>query len=275
MKIAVEDANTDGVLAIMTPQAMSDTAGIAKRLAPFGALCRKPILASWMGGESAAEGEATLNGAGIPTFSFPGSAVRAFNYLWRYGHNLSALYETPTLTDTNADAAESAKRLIASIRQGGRTLMTEWESKQLLTTYGIPTIETHLAETEGDAVSAANSLGYPVVVKLNSLTITHKSDVAGVKLSLNDAPSVIKAYREIQDAVSRTKGSQHFGGVTVQRMASGEGYELILGSSTDAEFGPVLLFGMGGRLLEVFQDWAHALPPLNTCATADGTNTHS
>lgn len=264
VKLAVADPNTDGVLVIMTPQAISNPTDIARKLAPFGKLDGKPILASWMGGEKAAQGEAILNEAGIPTFSFPGAAVRAFHYLWRYSYNLRALYETPSLTDANADAADSAKRTIERVRQAGRSLMTEWESKQLLAVYGIPVIDTRLAVTEEEAVSAANALGYPVAVKLNSLTVTHKTDVSGVKLSLRDASAVEAAYREIQDAVYHKQGPEHFNGVTVQRMASGEGYELILGSTTDPEFGPVLLFGTGGRLVEVFHDRAVGLPPLNT-----------
>jgi acetyltransferase len=142
--------------------------------------------------------------------------------------------------------------------------MTEFESKQLLACYGIPTVQTRLAATEEEAVEAASAIGYPVVVKLNSLTLTHKTDVGGVKLSLHDAEAVRAAYREIKSIVSEKAGSEHFDGVTVQRMISRDGYELIIGSSIDAQFGPVLLFGLGGQLVEVFQDRALALPPLNT-----------
>jgi acetyltransferase len=264
VKIAANDPNTDGLLVIMTPQAISDPVEIAKKLIPFAALKDKPILASWMGGEKSSEGEAVLNAAGIPTFSFPDAAVRAFHYMWRYSYNLRALYETPAITDGNAHATERAARLIEEVRQSGRTLLTEFESKQLLACYGIPIVETGLAATEDEAVVAANSVGYPVVVKLNSWTVTHKTEVSGVKLSLHDAAAVREAYRQIQNTVTGKLGGKHFQGVTVQRMASAVGYELILGSSVDAQFGPVLLFGTGGQLVEVFQDRALALPPLNT-----------
>jgi acetyltransferase len=264
VKIAATDPNTDGVLVIMTPQAMSDPVEIAKKLVPFASLKNKPVLASWMGGEKASEGEVVLNEAGIPTFPFPDAAVRAFHYMWRYSYNLRALYETPAITDENLNAIDSARQLIDSARQNERTLLTEFESKQLLALYGIPAVATHLAVSEDDAVRAAESLGYPVVLKLHSFTVTHKTDVGGVKLSLQDASSVRASYREIQSAVTDKLGAQHFNGVTVQRMAPAEGYELILGSSTDAQFGPVLLFGTGGQLVEVFQDRALALPPLNT-----------
>jgi len=264
VKIAVNDPNTDGLLVIMTPQAISDPIDIAKKLAPFAAIRNKPVLASWMGGEKASEGEAVLNGAGIPTFPFPDAAVRVFHYMWRYSYNLRALYETPAITGDNAPAADAATHFIETVRQSGRTLLTEFESKQLLTLYGIPTVETHLATTEDEAVSAANSLGYPVVLKLNSFTITHKTEVGGVKLSLHDATAVRAAYREVQNSVASKLGAEHFNGVTMQRMISAEGYELIVGSSIDAQFGPVLLFGTGGQLVEVFEDRALALPPLNT-----------
>jgi len=264
VEIAVKDPNTDGLLVIMTPQAMSDPVEIAKKLVPFAALKSKPVLASWMGGEKASEGEAVLNEAGIPTFPFPETAARAFHYMWRYSYNLRALYETPAIADVSPQAAHSATQLIERARQSGRTLLTELESKQLLALYGIPTVETRLAATEEEAVNAANALGYPVALKLNSFTVTHKTDVGGVKLSIENAPAVRTAYREIQSAVSGKVGPEHFNGVTVQPMISTAGYELILGSSIDVQFGPVLLFGTGGQLVEVFQDRALALPPLNT-----------
>jgi acetyltransferase len=264
VRIAASDPNTDGLLVIMTPQAISDPVDIARKIAPFATVKSKPVLASWMGGEKAGEGEAVLNAAGIPTFPFPDAAVRAFHYLWRYSYNLKALYETPAATGDDANAGERAARLIERVHQSGRTLLTEFESKQLLGIYGIPTIETHLVSTEDDAVSAADALGYPVALKLNSYTVTHKTDVGGVKLSLNDASAVRAAYLDIQERVSAKLGSHHFNGVTVQRMAVAEGYELIVGSSVDAQFGPVLLFGTGGQLVEVFEDRALALPPLNT-----------
>ena len=264
IKIAARDPNTDGLLVIMTPQSVSDPLAIAKKVAPFADLKDKPILASWMGGVKAAEGTAVLNGAGIPTFAFPDAAVRAFHYMWRYSYNLRALYETPEVADEPGDPASQARQLIDDARNNDRTLLTEFESKRLLSVYGIPTVETRLAANEDEAVAAANSLGYPVVLKLNSFTVTHKTDVGGVKLSLRDAEAVRRAYRDIKSAVSEKAGAEHFAGVTVQPMASLDGYELIVGSSTDAQFGPVLLFGTGGQLVEVFHDRALALPPLNT-----------
>ena len=143
-------------------------------------------------------------------------------------------------------------------------ILTEFESKQVLKAYGIPVVETRVTESEDAAAAAAREIGFPVVLKLNSETITHKTDVGGVKLNLADEAAVRQAYREIETSVTEKAGREHFGGVTVQPMISIEGYELIVGSSIDSQFGPVLLFGAGGQLVEVFQDHALSLPPLNT-----------
>jgi acetyltransferase len=259
VEVVAKDPNVDGILVIMTPQGMTNPAAIAEKLSRFSKLDGKPILTSWMGGEEAAQGVAILNRAGIPTFPFPDTAVRAFHYMWKYSYNLRGLYETPILTDSDAINPGAAAEAIETARQADREILTEFESKQVLKAYGIPVVETRLASSADEAVAAARDIGYPVVLKLNSETITHKTDVGGVKLNLADEAAVREAYAAIE-----TAGHEHFGGVSVQPMISSEGYELILGSSIDAQFGPVLLFGSGGQLVEVFQDRALALPPLNT-----------
>ena len=192
--------------------------------------------------------------------------MRAFNYMWRYSYNLKGLYETPTLPQ-HADAElqrDKAGRILREAREQGRTILTEYESKQLLKAYGIPVVETRIATTQEAAVEAAEEIGYPVVVKLHSYTITHKTDVGGVQLNLHDADAVRGAFRLIQFSVSEKPGKEHFQGVTVQPMIKLDGYELIVGSSLDSQFGPVMLFGTGGQLVEVFRDRALALPPLNS-----------
>ncbi|SPE53394.1 Acyl-CoA synthetase (NDP forming) [Verrucomicrobia bacterium] len=265
--IAAKDPNSDGVLVILTPQAMTDPTATAEQIKPFAKLDGKPLLASWMGGLEIARGVEILNHAGIPTYDYPDTAARAFQYMWRYSYNLKALYETPSLHAENhsGDTARvDAEALIQKVRQSGRTILTEFESKQLLAAYGIPTVETLVARTESEAVKLAEKLGYPVVLKLFSETITHKTDVGGVQLNLRTEAAVKKAWKAISDAVSKKAGAQHFLGVTVQPMISLTGYELILGSSLDGQFGPVLLFGAGGQLVEVFKDRALGLPPLNT-----------
>jgi acetyltransferase len=267
LEVASEDSDSDGLLVVLAPQGMTDPAQIAERLKPYAVGRGKPLLASWMGGNSVAAGEAALNAAGIPTFSYPDTAARAFTYMWRYSYNLRGLYETPTLTDQSEAQSVSRNRveqIIQSARTQGRSLLTEFESKQLLSFYGIPTVETRIAVSEDEAARHASAIGFPVVLKVHSQTLTHKTDVGGVKLNLQNEAAVRSAYSAIRSSVAKKAGACHFLGVTVQPMVPGDGYELILGSSVDPQFGPVILFGSGGRLVEIFRDRALALPPLNT-----------
>lgn len=268
LEVVADNPESDGLLVILTPQDMTDPTQTAEQLRH---VCKspqkKPVLASWMGGADVAAGEAILSRTGIPTFPYPDTAARVFNYMWQYAYNLREIYETPVLpVGANGEAInqQSARELLAQVRSKGRTILTEYEAKQIFATYGIPTSLTLLALTAEEAVKEAEQLGYPVVIKLNSETITHKSDVNGVQLNIADAEGVRVAYRLIQESVTRLRGAEHFQGVTVQKMEKLDGYELILGSSLDQQFGPVLLFGTGGTLVEVFRDRALALPPLTT-----------
>ena len=267
VKIAMADPLTDGLLVVLAPQGMTNPAEVARRLSPYAQGQGKPVLASWMGGQTVAEGEAILNAAGIPTFAYPDTAARAFDYMWSYSSHLRALYETPALTSSGSDSGarlRKAKKLIDRTLATGRTLLTEVESKELLSLYGIPSVPTRVARTADQAVAYADKFGYPIVLKVYSTTITHKTDVGGVQLDLRNAASVRKAFRSIQSSVTAKVGKKAFEGVTVQPMARLDGYELILGSNVDPVFGPVILFGSGGQLVEVYRDRALALPPLNT-----------
>jgi acetyltransferase len=265
--IASKDAASDGLLAIIAPQGLADPTQVAERMKPLAHTSSKPLLASWMGGDGVAEGTAILNAAGIPTFSYPDTAARAFTYMWRYTYNLRGLYDTPALvggSDVAADARSKVSETVLRVRAHGGTMLNEFEAKKLLALYGIPVVETRMAENEEQAVACAAEIGYPVVLKLLSSTIAHKTDVDGVRLRLQTAEQVRSAYRAIQTAVVEKRGAEHFGGVTVQPMVQRDGYELILGSTVDAQFGPVILFGSGGVMVEVYRDRALALPPLNT-----------
>jgi acetyltransferase len=267
LEIASQDPNSDGLLVILAPQGMTNPRQIAERLKPYAKSHGKPVLASWMGGNSITAGEAALNSAGIPTFSYPDTAARAFTYMWRYTYNLRGLYETPTLSqysEMESASRSQVEEIIQDARGQGRTLLTEIESKQLLSLYGIPTVETRVAVNEDEAARVASEIGFPVVLKVFSETITHKTDVGGVKLNLRDQAAVRGAYRAIQSSVTEKVRTDQFSGVTVQAMVKLDGYELILGSSVDPQFGPVILFGSGGQLVEVYRDRALALPPLNT-----------
>ena len=265
LEVAAKDPNSDGMLVILTPQAMTDPTKTAEELVPYAQSLGKPVIATWMGGKDIAAGEAILNKANIPAFPYPDTAARVFTYMANYSKNLNSLYETPlSVGDSDEVDRKRAAEIIDVVRASGRTILTEYESKQLLSCYGIPTVETRIAKTVEDAVKAADTIGYPVVLKLHSETITHKTDVGGVQLDLKDADAVRNAYNGIQASVTAKVGAEHFLGVTVQPMSKAEGYELILGSSIDPQFGPVLLFGLGGQLVEVFKDRALGLPPLTT-----------
>lgn len=266
LEITAADENADGLLVILTPQDMTDSTQTAHALTPYANSLGKPVLASWMGGAAVQAGRDILQRAGIPTFEHPDDACEAFNYLWRYSSNLRAIYETPG--DSGVDDVVLARRrkageLIDQVRAEGRTLLDEYESKQLLEYYGIPTVRTEVALNADEAVVKAADIGYPVVLKLYSRTITHKTDVGGVKLNLADEQAVREAFEAIREGCTQKAGSEHFLGVTVQKMAKLTGYELILGSSDDPQFGPVVLFGTGGSLVEIYQDRALGLPPLN------------
>ena len=265
LEIAATDPNADAMMVILTPQDMTDPTATAERLKQYAQIEGKPVLASWMGGAIVAAGEEILNRAGIPTFRYPDIAARIFNYMWRYSYNLRGIYETPSgVSDVLAPDREKARAIIETVRATGRTILTEFESKAVLSAYGIPVVQTIIATGEDDAVAAAEAMGYPVVLKIYSETITHKTDVGGVKLNLHDGAAVRQAWQAIRDSVTEKVGAEHFQGVTVQQMVRMEGYEIILGSSIDNQFGPVMLFGTGGQLVEVFKDRALGLPPLNS-----------
>lgn len=267
LEIAAQDPNSDGLLVILTPQDMTEPTQTAEYLRPYANTTGKPVLASWMGGAMVSAGERILNRSNIPTFSYPDTAMRLFNYMWRYTDNLRALYETPELSTDEGDAPDRERvgKIIEQAKASGRTILTENESKQVLAAYGVNTIPDRIAKTEDAAAAAAEELGYPVVAKIHSETITHKSDVGGVRLNLDDDEAVRDAFRRIRNSVAEKAGEEHFGGVNIQPMIKlDEGYEIILGSSVDSQFGPVILFGTGGALVEVFKDRALGLPPLTT-----------
>jgi acetyltransferase len=267
LEVAAQDPNSDGLLVILTPQAMTDPTATAEALKSYAKSYDKPILASWSGGQEIAAGEAILNKAGIPTFAYPDDAARAFTYMWQSSHALKTLYETPSLPldeEGSGPDREKASQIIEGVRKSGRTLLTEVESKELLGAYGIPVTPMLIAESAEETAEKSKKLGFPVVIKIHSETITHKTDVGGVKLNIKDEAAAKIAYEEIKESVTRLAGAEHFLGVTIQPMVKMEGYELIVGSSIDPQFGPVLLFGMGGQLVEIFKDRALSLPPLNT-----------
>ena len=260
LTVAAAEEESDANLVILTPQQMTDARQTAQGLAAFAKEHpEKPLIASWMGGSTVEGGRRILADANVPCFDYPDTAARIFNYMWKYSYNLRGLYETPALAEEQGGGRDAVAAIVRKARASGRALLTELESKQVIAAYGIPTVETRLATTPGEAVVEAERIGYPIVLKLHSLTVTHKSDIGGVQLDLRGALDVRKAF----DAI-RAGAGDAFEGVTVQPMIRDNGTELIIGSTVDAQFGPVLLFGAGGTLAEVLDDRCLGLPPLNT-----------
>jgi acetyltransferase len=267
MELVARDPGTDGVLAILTPQAMTDALATAREVCAVAAkIGDKPVLASWMGGPAVAPGVELLKTASIPTFGFPDRATQAFATLWHHRAGLAASVGAAVDADPAGGEVNQyplTREIIAAACGRRRTILTEHESKQILAEYGIPTAATALAATPDEAVDHAVRLGFPVALKVHSETVTHKKAVGGVCLDVRDPDGVRQAWHDIKLAVELAAGPAAFLGLTVQPMLALNGLELILGSSTDPQFGPVLLFGAGGSLVEVLQDRALGLPPLD------------
>ena len=259
---AMKDDDSDGTLVVLTPQSMTDPTATATAVVEAAQSSVKPVLTSWMGGADVDEGRRILNEARIPTFDYPDTAARSFVLMWRHGEILRSLYETPALGVGSLESRvrrSTAMHLINAARDAGRTLLSKADCNRVLDAYDIPRLPVRTATTADDAVKFAHEIGFPVVLKLHSETITHKTEVGGVKLDLKSDADVLQAF----DAIRKSVGPSDFLGVTIEPMVSRtDGYELILGSNQDEQFGPVLLFGAGGQLVEVFKDHALGLPPL-------------
>lgn len=267
IEIVAKDPQIDGILTILSPQDMTDATKTAECLVPYHSIPDKPMLASWMGGEVVQKGSEILSSANIPVFEYPDDASKTFALMWRQKRALQALYETPAIRGSYSAVEMRMKKtdhIIEKALQEGRELLTENESKQILAVYDIPIVQTKVASSVEEAMKAAEEIGFPVVLKLHSNTITHKTEVGGVILNLQNKESVKAAFNQIKTSVFEKAGKEHFLGVTVQKMIRLEGYEIILGSTIDVQFGPVILFGSGGQLVEVYKDSSLGLPPLNS-----------
>eukprot|EP00276_Gloeochaete_wittrockiana_P023658 CAMPEP_0184368418 /NCGR_PEP_ID=MMETSP1089-20130417/161648_1 /TAXON_ID=38269 ORGANISM="Gloeochaete wittrockiana, Strain SAG46.84" /NCGR_SAMPLE_ID=MMETSP1089 /ASSEMBLY_ACC=CAM_ASM_000445 /LENGTH=941 /DNA_ID=CAMNT_0026710693 /DNA_START=165 /DNA_END=2990 /DNA_ORIENTATION=+ len=377
--VIANDPNTDGIVVILTPQAMTESTETAARIVELLKDRSKPVIGAWMGGQEVHSGNEILKKAKIPAFAYSDLAASIFNYLWQYSANLQRLYEIPDgtagemVTDSNRHQAE---KIIQAARARGDQFLSETDSKKILDLYGIPVTPMVIADNAEDLAAAAEKMGFPVVVKLNSSTITHKADVGGVHLNLKDAASVKEAFNSMktspsippndfqgasvqpmlkldngyeiiigdkflsetdskkildlygipvtpmviadnaEDLASAAEkmgypvvvklnsstithkadvGGVHlnlkdaasvkaafnsmknspkipandFQGASVQPMLKlDNGYEIIIGMNLDGQLGPVLLFGTGGTLVEVYKDSALGLPPLNLALAA-------
>ncbi len=266
VKACVEDPNFDGVLVMLTPQAMTNATGAAQ--AVIDALPkrnRKPVIACWMGETSVAEGRVLLSTSGIPDFTTPERAVEAFSYLAQHQRHQKLALETPgPAADHSRPDVDGARMIINAALGDGREMLSDVESKALLRAFRIPINITLEAASAKAALVAAETVGFPVAIKINSPQITHKSDVSGVHVGIMNAADVKAAFHEITDAVRAARPDATLLGVTVEPMAHVEdARELVIGASRDPVFGPVILFGAGGTMVEILSDNAVSLPPLN------------
>ncbi len=264
VKAALADKGVDAVLVVLTPQAMTDPAGTADAVVAARHGSHKPVLAAWMGGRLVREGLERLSAGGVATYAYPEQAIGAFMDLVSYARNLETLHETPRTIPVNFSLdLTRTKQLMGAVLAEGHGVLSETSSKMLLDAYEIPVTKPLPALTADDAVAAAKQIGYPVVLKVSSPEVTHKTDVGGVELALGSAGEVRAAYDRIVESLREQRPQAQLNGVTVQPMARTSGYELVLGARKDPTFGAVILLGAGGVAAEVLHDEALDLPPLN------------
>jgi len=264
-RIVLEDKEVDAVLVILTPQAMTNPNATAREISALVTLTPKPLLAAWLGGQSMHEADDILVENGIPSYKTPEQAIRAFMTLVAYSRNLDTLYETPKdIPVTFSVDRQSLRDEFSNLSSGNTTILSEDISKKVLETYGIPVTRPYFAADAEEAVVISEKIGYPVVLKIQSPDITHKSDVGGVQLNLGTGKMVRAGFERIMESARMKRPAAKIEGVTVQKMASTkDSVELILGIKKDPVFGTVLLAGMGGITAELFGDKALGFPPLN------------
>ena len=263
-EVLIQDPDTDGVIAILTPQAMSLPTETAHALVEVTRKHRsKPLLTSFMGAAKVAEARHVFREAHVPTLDTPEDAVRAYMYMFQYTRSLANLYETPQdiLPDFTPDR-DAVKRIFVDVARSGRDILSEIEAKDVLAAYDIPVVTTRVATSPEECRSVAEDIGFPVAIKILSHNITHKSDVGGIALNVRSAPEAANQYTKITERVRQARPDADIAGVTVQTMSRG-GHEVIVGSKRDATFGPAILFGMGGTGVELYRDVAVDFPPLN------------
>ncbi|MFB6214644.1 MAG: acetate--CoA ligase family protein, partial [Candidatus Bipolaricaulia bacterium] len=251
-------------IVIYAPQGEASAKDAAEAVASVSKQTEKPIVTSFMGAGEVAQGRQYLREKNVPTRPTPEQAISAYMYMHRYARNLELLYETPEELPVNSQPPHHhLKAMVRKVLRSERSTLTEVESKKFLDTYDIPTSSTKVAESAEQAANKAYEVGYPVVLKVYSNDITHKTDVGGVELNLGNEEEVKQAYERIVSRARNHRPSAEILGVTVQKMFSNVDYELILGSKKDPLFGASILFGRGGTGVELYKDTAAGFPPLN------------
>ena len=263
MEIVLKDKNVDSVLIILTPQSMTDPTAVAKSLTELAKGSQKTILAAWMGGYAVAKGREVLEKGNIPVYRQPEDAINCFMNIVSYSRNLESLYETPaTIPHAFNPKIKANRELLDNIIKSGRDILTEAEAKEFIANYEIPIAKSAIAKTKKQAEVMAKKIGFPVVMKILSPDILHKTDVNGVKLNINSKIEAGKAFDNIMAGVRAKEPDALLNGVFIEAMVK-KRYEILIGCKKDLIFGPAIVFGMGGVAVEVFKDTRIGLPPLN------------
>ncbi len=266
LDICLADPGIDGAIVILTPQAMTLPTEVAEAVIASASKSHKPVMTSWMGGPQVREARELFNRAQVPDFSTVENAVDAFSYLARHNRNQRLLLQTPARLTSGQKTPDrdGARLIIEGVLTEQRKVLTEPESMAVLTAFHIPTVRYGVAHSPNEALVIAESIGFPIAMKVLSENISHKSDAGGVRLNINSAHEVRNAYKQLIDAVTANVPDATIAGVTVEKMyRSSTGRELMVGLIRDPVFGPVISFGSGGTSVEVMGDSAISLPPLN------------
>ena len=263
VKVTADDKAVNGLLVIYTPQGKASAVELAPEIIKLSNQTAKPLLMVWIGADSVANARQLFADSKIPSFEFPEEAVTTYLYMWQYARNLDMLYQTPEESPIAGASRNHLKSIIHKASKEGRMQLNAEDSSRFLSTYRIRTAMSYIARKPEEAVVHAVHLGYPVLLKIASDDIVHKSDAGGVSGKLTSADEVKKAFHQIVEDVRKFKPEAKIEGVSVHNFIANYNYELIVGSKKDVVCGPVIMFGLGGRDTEFFKDFAVGLPPLN------------
>lgn len=261
----IADEGVDGVLTMLTPQAMSEPVAAAQAVIEAAAASSKPLLACWLGERQVDGGRKLFAQSHIPSFVNPETAIEAFGYLVEHQRTQRMLLQTPgPLAELEPPDITGAQLIIEGALSSRRNLLTPMETRAVLEAFHIPTSPALIAHSPNEALAAAECLGFPVAMKISSPDVIHKSDVDGVRLNIDSAESVRHTYNDLLAAIARNRPDIRVEGVSIEKMyRHPHARELFLGVVQDEIFGPVVSFGAGGTAVEVLRDRAVALPPLN------------
>ncbi len=260
----LKDPGVHGVVVIYTPQGVANAVDLAKAISKIARRSDKPILTAMMGSKEVEKARQVFYSNKVPTYEFPEEAIKTYLYMYHYAKNLTNLYEAPEDVPLDVGTPKNhLKLIIRNAARAGNLVLSEDDSKKFLNTYRINVTAPRFASDANGAAIAASSIGYPVVMKIQSPDISHKSDVGGVQLNLKTPEEVRKAFQEMTDSITMSNPGARIEGVTIQQMVIDYSYELIIGSKKDQTLGPVIIFGQGGTEAEYIKDVAIGLPPLN------------